>query len=432
MLDRQIRFALGHTGSIAKTKLSYKSRGKKPILEDMRLVLPPPKPCPECGSDPVYHKAEYVIHLVDMVTTPLFDLPLRTLSGITGQKKNRRYWGWYEHLERWGLGEFRDIPDDKTLLLCQVLWDEARARGIEMREFRFLGIPTNSFTARFPDGRHITFESIPFPPGTRQGVWWLDSKAVMKKKFVKLGIPVARGGSAFTLSGAKKIFNGIDKPVIVKPFEGSGSRHTTIHISTEAQLERAFAVSKQVSPNVIVEEELVGSVYRPTLVDGKLIATIRRDPPRVTGDGIHPISELIEIANKHPSRQGPYFSHIKMTPVGEAELKLQHMTLETVPEKGRVINLHQKINWSVGGTTTDVTDQVHPDNKALFEEIVRVLHAPIVGIDFIIEDISKSWKKQEKCGVIECNGRPFFDNHHLPFEGEPRNVAGVIWDMYTA
>ncbi len=39
------------------------------------------------------------------------------------------------------------------------------------------------------------------------------------------------------------------------------------------------------------------------------------------------------------------------------------MTLETVPEKGRVINLHQKINWSVGGTTTDVTDQVHPDNK---------------------------------------------------------------------
>ena len=399
----------------------------------MRLVLPPPKACPECGSDPVYHKAEYAIHLVNMVTTPVFDVPLRLSNAWTGaRKKDRTYSGWYERLERLGLGEFRDTPDDKTLLLCQVLWTEAQARGIEMREFRFLGLPTNSFTARFPDGRYITFESIPFPSGTKQGVWWLDSKAVMKKKFAKLDIPVAKGGAAFTLSRATQIFNRIEKPVIVKPFEGSASRHTIIHINTEAELERAFKIAKQVSPNVIVEEELVGSVYRPTLVDSKLIATIRRDPPRVVGDGIHTISELIGLANKHPARQGPYFSHIKLTPLGEAELKLQNVTLETILKKGWAINLHPKINWSVGGTTADVTDQVHPDNKVLFEEVARVLHAPIVGIDFIIEDISKSWKKQKKCGVIECNGRPFFDNHHLPFEGEPRNVAGVIWDLYTA
>jgi cyanophycin synthetase len=52
----------------------------------------------------------------------------------------------------------------------------------------------------------------------------------------------------------------------------------------------------------------------------------------------------------------------------------------------------------------------------------------LVGIDFIIEDISKSWKEQARCGVIECNSRPFFDNHHLPFNGKPRNVAGAIWD----
>ncbi len=58
-----------------------------------------------------------------------------------------------------------------------------------------------------------------------------------------------------------------------------------------------------------------------------------------------------------------------------------------------------------------------------------MLKAPIVGIDFIIEDISKPWQEQAKCGVIECNGRPFFDNHHLPFEGKPRNVAGAIWDF---
>ena len=260
----------------------------------MRITLPPPKPCPECGSDPVYHKAEYAVHLMNMLTTPLFDLPLRLVNrALDARRKRHKYSGWYERFERLGLGEFHDTPDDKTLLLCQVLWEEARARGIQMREFRFLGLATNSFVATLPGGRRITFESIPFPPGTQEGVWWLDSKATMKKRFLKLGLPVAKGGSAFTLAGAKKIFSTIGKPVIVKPFEGSASRHTTIHIYKQTALERAFKIAKQVSPNVIIEEELKGSVYRPTLVDGKLIATIRRDPPRVVVDGTHTTAELI-------------------------------------------------------------------------------------------------------------------------------------------
>ena len=63
------------------------------------------------------------------------------------------------------------------------------------------------------------------------------------------------------------------------------------------------------------------------------------------------------------------------------------------------------------------------------KRIAKILGNPVIGIDFIIEDISRSWKEQERGGVIECNGRPFFDNHHLPFEGEPQNVAARIWDM---
>jgi len=43
--------------------------------------------------------------------------------------------------------------------------------------------------------------------------------------------------------------------------------------------------------------------------------------------------------------------------------------------------------------------------------------------------MTRSWKEQERLGILECNSMPFFDNHHLPFEGKPRNVAGLIWDM---
>jgi cyanophycin synthetase len=172
-----------------------------------------------------------------------------------------------------------------------------------------------------------------------------------------------------------------------------------------------------------------GPVYRATLVAGELVAVLRRDAAEVVGDGEHTVAELIGKANEHPKRGGPLFSKIAITPAHEAELAEQGMGLSSVPAHGRHVRLHQKLNWSLGGTTTDVTDEVHPDNMQLFRDVAAALHAPLVGIDFIIGDVGKSWKETPRCGVIECNSMPFFDNHHLPFEGEPRNVAGKVWDM---
>ena len=150
------------------------------------------------------------------------------------------------------------------------------------------------------------------------------------------------------------------------------------------------------------------------------------------GDGKRTVRELVEEANRHPKRQGPYFHPIKLDEAAEKELAWKGYDFDTVLPEGAWANLHPKINWGVGGTTADATDEVHPENVALFERVARVLRAPIVGIDFIIEDIARPWQEQERCGILECNSMPFFDNHHLPFEGEPRNVAARIWDMTLA
>ena len=326
------------------------------------------------------------------------------------------------------VGRYMDAYDDKTLLLDQVLWDEARARGVEMKEFRLFGLPIATFVAKTKQGERVAFSSFPVPAGVPEAIWWIDQKQIMKRKFLNRGIPVARGGGALTLGQALTIFRSLEAPVIVKPYEGSGSRHTTTHVVDEAGLKRAFKISQQIAAMSVVEEELRGAVYRPTVVGGKLAATIRRDVPQVVGDGTHTLEQLIEEENKNPKRHGPYYQKIVMTEAHLKEIARQGYTMQSVPPKDTTVFLHQKINWSVGGTTTDVTDEVHPDNRALFEKIAEVLHAPLVGIDFIIEDISKSWKSQDRCGVIECNSRPFFDNHHLPFNGKPRNVAGAIWD----
>lgn len=389
------------------------------------------KGCVDCGDGAINHKLVFASLFIDEVFAP-FGAPFRIfrpigfwLHGIEDALSPL----FFKTFVLLGLAKKITEPDEHTMLLALVLWEEAKKRGITMWEFRLFNLPRNLFLARYPNGKEVAFEGIPEPKGGNRKVWWMDNKRILKKKFSKLGFPIASGGSASALVYARDVFRRITPPVIVKPALGSGSRHTILHIQTEEELDRAFRIAHQVSPFVVIEEELVGPVYRATVVNGKLQATLRRDPPHVVGDGVSTILELIEKANENPKRSGPYYSKLQLNEKAREELSYQGLTESSVIPKGKKAYLHQKVNWSLGGTTADVTDDVHEDNKVLFEEVCKALNAPITGIDFIIEDISRSWKEQERCGVLECNSMPFFDNHHLPFEGTPRNVAAAIWDM---
>jgi D-alanine-D-alanine ligase-like ATP-grasp enzyme len=430
------------------------------------IQVPKPKDCIDCGGEGIFHGLTYFNILIEEFIWSIFppsgkrSLLKNVMTSIERAVGPAILIGFVKI----GLATKQARPDDDTMLLARVLWEEADVRGIEMWEWRLFGLARNVFVAKYPSGKMITFEGIPWPPDGKEHIWWMDDKARMKQEFMKRGLKVARGGPARTESEALNIYlkitspdskpdqgetlesdfkvspwSGSVSPVIVKPASGSGSRHTILHITDEAELLRAFRIAKQVSPKVIVEEELIGPVYRATVVDGEFVAALRRDPPSVVGDGVHTISELVEEENKKPARSGPYFSKIQLDENAKRELEWQGygiqgetLKLKSVPPKAARVYFHQKVNWSVGGTTVDVTEDVHPDNRALFERAALELTAPIVGIDFIIKDIGMSWKDVDvPCGILECNSMPFFDNHHLPFEGKPHNVAAKIWDMVS-
>jgi D-alanine-D-alanine ligase-like ATP-grasp enzyme len=327
------------------------------------------------------------------------------------------------------LGKYISKPEKKDSLRTKVLWEEAIKRGIDMKEFLLFGIGRDIFISKFK-GEMRFFDVLPRTKNYNpKGLSWMDNKNEMKKHFNKAGIPVADGGIASSVKQAVKIFNSLKKPVITKPNLGSRSRHTTTHISDEANLIASYKKAHQLSPWVMVEEELSGYVFRGTVIGKKFVACLRREPAYVIGDGIHNIKELVEIENKNPLRHGPIFHQLALDEEAIKELTHWNKTEETIPKDKEVVTLGQKTSRAVGGGITDMTETIHPDNIAMLEKIGEVLDDPLIGVDFIMDDVSISWKDQPKSGVIECNSAPFIDLHHFPLVGKPHNVAGALWDV---
>ena len=336
----------------------------------------------------------------------------------------------FRFLAQLHLGQIVCEPDVRMNMRERVFWEEGMRRGIVLWAYRMFP-KGNTFTIATYAGKTIVYDTIPHPNGASSyGSYWMDDKNMCHRIFAQYGIPMAKGRAVFFYRDAKRIRRSITGPVIVKPSRGSRSRHTTTHIESEAELRRAFIKAKQLSPWVIVEEELDGFVYRGTIIGGKVIGILRREPALVMGDGIHTVAELIALENKNPKRGGPIFHAIEVhTEEHNKELARQEMSLMSVPEKGVNIILTQKASRGLGGGTTDVTDETHPDTVLLLEQVAKILEDQLVGVDFIIHDITRSWKKQRHAGIIECNSAPFIDIHLFPLVGKSRNTPGALWEL---
>lgn len=390
----------------------------------------PKETCRYCGNNPVPHFVTWVNESMMILFTPLnYIASNRYVHAVLGNLLNGLFKLYLRIAERLGWVTYnQDITAVANSPRATVLWAEANERGIPMESVKFFGKEVDYYRVKLPTGP-LYFRGLPRPDSAdKRALLWMDDKAILKEFFSRAGIPVPRGGSFSTYAPLAASFRYLPKPVIIKPRLGSRGRHTTTFIYTEEQLKKAFRVAKQLCHWVVMEEHLVGAVYRGTVIGGKLAGVLGGDPPRVSGDGALTIRELIEKKNnERPEGAGEVKIHDGLIEF----LERNHYTLDTVLEAGTMIDLTEKIGVSYGGTSFEVTDTTHPDIKTALERAAEVVNDPILGFDFIIADITKSPDSQ-KWGIIECNAIPFINLHHHPQYGTPRNVAGNVWDLFKA
>jgi cyanophycin synthetase len=121
-------------------------------------------------------------------------------------------------------------------------------------------------------------------------------------------------------------------------------------------------------------------------------------------------------------------TRINLDAEADAVLAKQGLTVESVPASGQAVPLRGTANLSTGGTATDVTDIIHPDNREMAVRAVTAIGLDVGGVDFLCPDITESYKSVGG-GICEINAAPGFRMHVAPSEGTPRDAAGPVIDM---
>ena len=258
-----------------------------------------------------------------------------------------------------------------------------------------------------------------------------SDKEETNKILGSLGLPVPRQELVTSQTDALRAAHKLGGSVVLKPYNGNHGRGITINISDDDDIRAGFDAAREHSRSVIVETYLAGDDHRLLVVNGELVAATRRTPGHVVGDGKQTVAELVEVVNSDPRRGVGHEKVLtKLKLDREAELMLERMgyTAESVPKEGEVVPLRSTANLSTGGTANDVTDIIHPDNRAMAERAVRAIGLDVGGVDFLTTNIAESYKSIGG-GICEVNAAPGFRMHIAPSEGTPRDAAGPVIDM---
>ncbi len=244
-------------------------------------------------------------------------------------------------------------------------------------------------------------------------------------------IPVPKGRVVYDEEDLEIAVKRVGYPLVVKPVGGNHGRGATINVTDWNAALEALALAKKVSRGVIIEKFITGYDHRLLVINYRFIAGAKRTPAMVTGDGKHTIQELVDIVNQDPRRgfgHEKVLTSIKIDDTTLAMLAEKGLTTESVLKKDEELFLKRTANLSTGGTSTDVTDVVHPFNVFMAERIARIIGLDICGIDIMTPDISVPLHENGGA-VLEVNAGPGFRMHIAPAVGLPRNVAEHVIDM---
>ncbi len=224
------------------------------------------------------------------------------------------------------------------------------------------------------------------------------------------------------------------RPLVVKPnFGTGGGRGVTTGITTVGALRRAALSASRFDPDLIAETQIEGQSWRLLYLDGRFIDAVRRDPPRVTGDGRSSIAKLI--ASENIRRLGGN-SFSALSPIRSDRecldyLASQDLSLRSIPAAGETVIVKRAVNENSSAENHALASDVHPATVAACSRLVRNLGIRLAGVDILARDIGKPLGPDN--GLVgEINTTPGLHHHDLVATAPqgPSAIARLIEAMF--
>lgn len=291
---------------------------------------------------------------------------------------------------------------------ARILMEGARAKGVP-----FLSFIAGSRYWQYGWGARsrVFVESASNTDGLLGGQWQ-KSKVISHAVFESLGLPSPRHRLVNTPGELEAAADAVGWPCVVKPMDRGGGRGVTAGILSAPALHQAFLHARSFTTQpVMVESFVKGDDYRLMVVDGRMVAAIRRNPPSVTGNGRDTILGLIRALNSTRSSnmvRSQFLRPIAIDNYLVAHLAEQGLKVDDVLDLGRHITLRSNANLSSGGTCVDVTSHVHHGVRVLAEAASQAFGLATAGVDYITTDISSAPTQTGGC-LIEINTFPGLD-----------------------
>jgi cyanophycin synthetase len=197
----------------------------------------------------------------------------------------------------------------------------------------------------------------------------VQDKQLTKDLLSSIGVPVAKGRPVSSADDAWEAAQEIGVPVVVKPKDGNQGKGVAVNLVTAEQVRAAYDNAAARYEEILVEKYAAGADYRLLIINHKLVAAARREPPQVIGDGRRTIAELVAEVNKDPRRGEDHATSLSKIPLED-----------------------------------------------------------IAGVDVIAQDISRPLEAQGGI-IVEINAAPGLRMHLEPSSGQGRPVGEAIVDM---
>jgi len=296
---------------------------------------------------------------------------------------------------------------------AMIIVNEARRRGIDVDIIE----PRHGLFRLTYGGRSIRCRESLSELTTAVAMSICDDKAVSRGIVERQGIAVPDEIEADDVDAVRHMAHRHGR-IVVKPARGEQGRGISVGLGPDDDLAAAFDLARSVSDRVLVEEFVEGDDLRLVVIDHRLVAAAVRKPACIFGDGRSTARELIEAQSRRRSAATGGEAKIPLDEETERCLRAAGLTLDSVPEDGREVEVRRTANLHTGGTIHDVTDHVHPSLVDAAVRISRAIDIPVVGVDLMVPS-----HRGPDYRFIEANERPGLANH------EPQPTAERFIDL---